>query len=395
MNRGFVGFARRFAESPVGVASLVVTLFFIFCALFAPWISPTDPYDLSKLQLTDALKPVGAHKMVPGEEIRLDFAVTGGKASAQGDARGISAEPCGDNCLTVGMKSGGLASLQIRNLPKGATVEGATKHPIQPWWTVANPKDGMVKITSADPLPRDFNFSVVAKTADHPTDFVFRLGTDAFGRDMLSAILYGIRISVFVGIVAAGTALVIGTGLGLLAAWRGGVTDAIIMRAVDFMLGFPSILVGLAILAVLGSGVSKVVLAIVIVQWSYYARTSRALAMSELGKEYVEAARCLRLPAWRIMVRHVLPNCLPQIIVLFTLNIAAAIALESSLSFLGVGLPLTQPSLGMLIANGYQYIFSRQYWLSLYPGIVLLVMIIAMNLLGDRLRDLNNPRLDN
>jgi peptide/nickel transport system permease protein len=212
---------------------------------------------------------------------------------------------------------------------------------------------------------------------------------------MLSAILYGIRISVFVGIVAAGTALVIGTGLGLLAAWRGGVTDAIIMRAVDFMLGFPSILVGLAILAVLGSGVSKVVLAIVIVQWSYYARTSRALAMSELGKEYVEAARCLRLPAWRIMVRHVLPNCLPQIIVLFTLNIAAAIALESSLSFLGVGLPLTQPSLGMLIANGYQYIFSRQYWLSLYPGIVLLVMIIAMNLLGDRLRDLNNPRLDN
>lgn len=187
--------------------------------------------------------------------------------------------------------------------------------------------------------------------------------------------------------------MLLGTGLGLLSAWRGGVVDAIIMRAVDFMLGFPAILVGLAVLAVLGSGVGKVVMAIVIVQWCYYARTARSLALSELGKEYVEAAKCLRLPAWRIMLRHVLPNCMPQIIVLFTLNIAAAIALESSLSFLGVGLPLTQPSLGMLIANGYEYIFSQQYWISLYPGIALLVMIVTMNLLGDRLRDLNNPRL--
>jgi peptide/nickel transport system permease protein len=187
--------------------------------------------------------------------------------------------------------------------------------------------------------------------------------------------------------------MVLGIGLGLLAAWMGGTVDAVIMRAVDFMLGFPALLVGLAVLAILGNGVDKVVFAIIIVQWSYYARTTRSVAMAELGKEYVEAAKTLRLSPVRIMLRHVLPNCLPQVIVLFTLNIASAISLESSLSFLGVGLPLTQPSLGMLIANGYEFIFSQKYWISLYPGIVLLVMIVAVNLLGDRLRDLNNPRL--
>jgi peptide/nickel transport system permease protein len=287
-----------------------------------------------------------------------------------------------------------LSSLQIRGLPLDAKVEGASKHPVQPWWTVANPTGNAVRIVSDSRFPQSFTFSVIAKSAEQATDFVFRLGTDGFGRDMLSAILYGIRISVFVGVVAAGTAMVIGTSLGLFAAWHGGATDAIIMRAVDFMLSFPAILVGLAILAVLGSGVGMVILAVVIVQWCYYARTARSLALSELGKEYVEAARCLRLPASRIMLRHVLPNCMPQIIVLFTLNIAAAIALESSLSFLGVGLPLTRPSLGMLIANGYEYIFSQKYWISFYPGLVLLVMIVAMNLLGDRLRDLNNPRLE-
>jgi peptide/nickel transport system permease protein len=387
-------FATRFAESPFAVLSLLITSVFVFCAATAPLISPTDPYDLTQLQLSDALKPVGSRKVLKGEELRAAVHVANGAASIDG-TKGIAAEACGENCLSIGMRSGDveLSSLQIRNLPPGATVEGATKHPVQPWWTVSNPAGGTVRIVSPKPFPNAFAFMVIARSAERETDFVFRLGTDGFGRDMLSAILYGIRISVFVGLVAAGAAMLLGTGLGLLSAWRGGVTDAFIMRAVDFMLGFPAILVGLAVLAVLGSGVSKVVLAIVIVQWSYYARTARSLALTELSKEYVEAAKCLRLPAWRIMVRHVLPNCMPHIIVLFTLNIAAAISLESSLSFLGVGLPLTKPSLGMLIANGYEYIFSHKYWISLYPGIVLLVMIVAMNLLGDRLRDLNNPRL--
>ncbi|MBB3593342.1 peptide/nickel transport system permease protein [Rhizobium sp. BK529] len=396
---GFRDFAQRFAESRSAVISLLICLVFVFCALFAPLISPTDPYDLTKLQLSDALKPAGSKHVLPGEEIRADFRIEGAAISAQPAATAQTRETivttsCGENCLSVGIQPEGtpLASLQIRNLPAGVTIEGGKKHIVQPWWTVTNPEGGKVRLTGT--LPTNFSFVAIAKSMDQETGFVFRLGTDSFGRDMLSAILYGIRISVFVGLVAAGSALVIGTGLGLLSAWRGGVTDALIMRAVDFMLGLPALLVGLAILAILGNGVSKVVLAIVIVQWSYYARTARSFAMSELGKEYVEAARCLRLSPMRIMLRHVLPNCMPQIIVLFTLNIAAAISLESSLSFLGVGLPLSRPSLGMLIASGYEFIFSHKYWISIYPGVALLVMIVAMNLLGDRLRDLNNPRLD-
>ncbi|TCU20528.1 ABC transporter permease [Rhizobium sullae] len=398
---GFNDFARRFAESRTAIICLLISLVFVVCALLAPLISPTDPYDLTQLQLSDALKPAGSKRMVPGEEVRANIRLQVGAASVEPASpaqtrNSIAAESCGANCLGVGVLPEGtkLASLQIRNLPAGATVEGGRKHIVQPWWTVDNPEGGKVRIVSNGTLPENLTVLAIAKSLEQETNFVFRLGTDSFGRDMLSAILYGIRISVFVGLVAAGAAMVLGTGLGLLSAWRGGVTDAIIMRAVDFMLGLPALLVGLAILAILGNGVSKVVLAIVIVQWSYYARTARSFAMSELSKEYVEAARCLRLSPTRIMLRHVLPNCMPQIIVLFTLNIAAAISLESSLSFLGVGLPLTRPSLGMLIASGYEFIFSHKYWISIYPGVVLLVMIVAMNLLGDRLRDLNNPRLD-
>ncbi|MBP1845571.1 peptide/nickel transport system permease protein [Rhizobium petrolearium] len=398
---GLKDFIGRFAESRSAVVSLAVSITFVACAIFAPLLAPTDPYDLTQLQLSDALKPTGSKRMLPGEEIRANMWVEGGSASVEPVSPAKTrlaflTEPCAPNCLSVIVRPEDvrLASLQIRNLPAGVTVEGAKKHPIQPWWTVDTPQGSKVRLISSAPLPASFTFLAIAKSMEQETDFIFRLGTDGFGRDMLSAILYGIRISVFVGLVAAGVAMVFGTGLGLLSAWRGGVTDAIIMRAVDFMLGLPALLVGLAILAVLGNGVSKVVLAIVIVQWSYYARTARSFALSELGKEYVEAAQCLRLSPTRIMLRHVLPNCMPQIIVLFTLNIAAAISLESSLSFLGVGLPLTRPSLGMLIASGYEFIFSHKYWISIYPGVVLLVMIVAMNLLGDRLRDLNNPRLD-
>lgn len=398
---GIQDFARRFAESRSAVISLAVSLLFIACAVFAPLLAPTDPYDLTQLQLSDALKPTGSKRTLAGEEVRASIRIDGGTASVKPASPtptrlSLSASSCGRNCLTVSVEppDAKLASLQVRNLPAGASIEGGRKHPIQPWWTLDNPDGSQVRITSTDPLPDGLNLIAIAKSLEQETDFVFRLGTDNFGRDMLSAILYGIRISVYVGLVAAGAAMVLGTALGLFAAWRGGVADAIIMRAVDFMLGLPALLVGLAILAILGNGVSKVVLAIVMVQWSYYARTARSFAISELGKEYVEAARCLRLSPVRIMLRHVLPNCMPQIIVLFTLNIAAAISMESSLSFLGVGLPLTRPSLGMLIASGYEFIFSQKYWISIYPGIVLLVMIVAMNLLGDRLRDLNNPRLD-
>ncbi|MDV3249737.1 ABC transporter permease [Devosia sp. BK] len=396
MNRAaFAEFAGRFAESWVAVASLVVTVLFLACALFAPWLSPTNPYDLARLQLIDALKPMGSPQVKPGEEIRANFALTQGQLIPEANATDFEVEACGANCFIVGLadSSAPLMSLQLRGLARDAIVDGASKHPIQPWWTLNAPENNQAKV-SFETAPADARVEAIARTDNQPTGFIFQLGSDAFGRDMLSAILYGIRISVFVGVAAAGSAMLFGTGLGLLAAWRGGATDAMIMRAVDFTLSFPAILVGLAILAILGSGVEKVILAVVLVQWCYYARTARSLALSELNKEYIEAARGMRLPAWRIMLRHVLPNCLPQIIVLFTLNIASAISLESSLSFLGVGLPLTQPSLGMLIANGYEYIFSQKYWISFGPGIVLLIMIVAMNLLGDRLRDLNNPRFE-
>lgn len=219
------------------------------------------------------------------------------------------------------------------------------------------------------------------------------LGTDNQGRDMLSAILYGLRISLGVGAVSVVIACVVGASLGVLAAYAGGRVESIVMRVVDLQLSFPAILVALVLLAVFGRGVDKVVIALVIVQWAYYARTVRGSALVEKRREYVEAARCLALPRWRIVFRHVLPNCLPPLIVVATVQIAHAIALEATLSFLGVGVPVTEPSLGMLIASGYDYLLSGKYWISTFPGVALVIVIVAINLVGDRLRDVLNPRL--
>ncbi len=223
--------------------------------------------------------------------------------------------------------------------------------------------------------------------------FVYRLGTDGQGRDMLSAILYGLRVSLLVGAASGVIALTIGAFLGVLAAWRGGRFEQFLMRVVDIQLGFPAILVALILLAVLGRGVDKIIIALVAVQWAYYARTARSAAMVERRKDYIEAARGLGLPGWRIMLRHLLPNALPPLIVVGTVQVAHAIALEATLSFLGLGLPTTEPSLGLLIANGYEYLMSGKYWISVYPGIALLVTILSINLVGDQLRDVLNPRL--
>ncbi|GAB4394620.1 MAG: ABC transporter permease [Kiloniellaceae bacterium] len=282
-------FGAEFAESPVAVAALLVTLSLALLALFADWITPQDPYDLLQLDIMNNMLP-------PGE----------------------------------------------------TTFDG---------------------------------------------EMTFHLGTDDQGRDMLSAIVFGLRLSLGVGAMSTLIALSLGMSIGVLAAYFGGKVDSVIMRVVDLQLSFPAILIALILLAVLGKGVDKVIIALIIVQWAYYARTVRGTALVERRKEYIEAASCLALSHRRIVFRHLLPNCLPPLIVVATVQVANAIALEATLSFLGVGVPITEPSLGLLIANGYDYMLSGKYWVAFFPGVALLVTIVAINLVGDQLRDVLNPRL--
>jgi peptide/nickel transport system permease protein len=277
-----------FIESRSAVVGLVLFVAIAAMAIFAPWITPQDPYDLAQLDIMDGNLP-------PGEQ----------------------------------------------------SMTGA------PYW----------------------------------------LGTDDQGRDMLSAIIYGLRMSLGVGALSTVIALAIGMSVGVIAAYFGGRTDSFIMRIVDLQLSFPAILVALILLAILGKGVDKVIIALIIVQWAYYARTVRGTALVERRKEYIEAAACLALSHRRIVFSHLLPNCLPPLIVVATVQVAHAIALEATLSFLGVGVPITEPSLGLLIANGYEYLLSGDYWISFFPGIALVVTIVAINLVGDQLRDVLNPRL--
>jgi len=281
-------FVSEFTESKVALGALVVFIIIALLAIFAPWITPQNPYDLAQVDIMDSRQPPG------------------GRAS-----------------------------------------------------------DG----------------------------YVFVLGSDGAGRDLYSAIIYGLRISLSVGVLSGLAAMAIGAGVGLVAAYAGGRTETIIMRIVDLQLSLPSILVALILVAMLGKGVDKIILALIIVQWAYYARTVRGSALVERRKEYVEAAHSLGLSHARIVFRHILPNCLAPLIVVGTVQTAHAIALEATLSFLGVGLPQTEPSLGVLISNGFQYMLSGRYWISFFPGVALLITIVAINLVGDRLRDVLNPRL--
>ena len=223
--------------------------------------------------------------------------------------------------------------------------------------------------------------------------WTFLLGTDDQGRDMLSAIFYGLRISLGVGVFSTVVALAIGIVVGLISAYAGGWIDAIIMRVVDLQLSFPAILIALILLAILGQGVDKIVVALITVQWAYYARTVRGAALVEKRKEYVDAAVCLGYSSVRIVLRHIMPNVLPPLIVVATVQVAHAIALEATLSFLGLGMPITSPSLGLLISNGFTHLLSGKYWISFFPGLALLATIVAINLVGDQLRDVLNPRL--
>lgn len=255
---------------------------------------------------------------------------------------------------------------------------------LAPWIAPQNPYDLMqIDIFDArlPPLSEGYN------------GMVYLLGTDGQGRDMLSAMLHGLRTSLMVGLTAGMMALAAGSAMGLIAASAGGRVDALIMRLADLMLGFPTILVALLILAVMGQGTWKVIIALVIVQWAYFARTARAAALVEVSKDYMEAARCLGLSRPRIMFGHMLPNCMPPLIVIGTIQVASAIAAEATLSFLGIGLPITEPSLGLLISNGYQVLLAGLYWISVFPGLLLLVLVFSINIVGDRLREVFNPRL--
>ena len=286
-----------FRSSPVAMAAALLALVCVFCAVFAPWVSPHNPFDLATLELSNARLPPA-------------------------------------------------------------------------WQEGGSPE--------------------------------FWLGTDDQGRDILSALMYGTRISLAVGLASVLLSVVVGVGLGLLAGFLGGWVDALLMRLCDVMLSFPAILVALLIAGVgralfpnahdsLAFGV--LIVSISLTGWVQYARTVRGSTLVERGKEYVQAARVTGVSSARILRRHVLPNVLGPVMVLATIQVATAIITEATLSFLGVGAPPTSPSLGTLIRVGNDYLFSGEWWITVFPGAMLVVIALSVNLLGDWLRDAINPRL--
>jgi peptide/nickel transport system permease protein len=286
-----------FRRSPMAMIAAVTAALCLFCALFAPWVAPHNPYDLASIDLSDARLPP-------------------------------------------------------------AWIDGGS-----------------------------------AK---------FLLGTDDQGRDILSTIMYGARISLFVGLAAVVLSVVLGVSLGLLSGFVGGRIDAFIMRVCDVMLSFPALLVALLI-----DGVGRamfpnahdtlafavLIIAIALTGWVKFARTVRGSTLVERNKEYVQAARVIGVSNGRIMLKHVLPNVMGPVLVLTTIDIGQAILAEATLSFLGVGVPPTSPSLGTLIRIGNDFLFSGEWWITIFPGLMLVLIALSVNLLGDWLRDALNPRL--
>ncbi|MGD9125670.1 MAG: ABC transporter permease, partial [Desulfarculaceae bacterium] len=231
----------------------------------------------------------------------------------------------------------------------------------------------------------------------------FWLGTDSQGRDILSTILYGTRVSVIIGMGAVALQAFIGIVIGLLSGFKGGRLDSLLMRIADVQLSFSTYMVAMFVGAIFQAifGVSRyaevavpfLIIVIALAEWPKYARTVRASVLAEKNKEYVLAARVIGLPGRRIMWRHILPNTMTPVLVVSTLQVAEAIMSEAALSFIGLGMPVTKPSLGSLIKSGFEYIFSGSWWITLFPGVVLVVLILAINLLGDWLRDFLNPKL--
>jgi len=298
MQRFFEGDVwHSFRHSPVAIGAALIALTCVFCAVFADWVAPHNPFDLATLELSDS------------------------------------------------------------RLPPAWIDEGKPK---------------------------------------------YVLGTDDQGRDILSALMYGARISLFVGVASVVLSAILGVGLGLLSGFAGGKVDALIMRICDVMLSFPSILIALLIDGV-GRAIfpnahdtlafAVLILAIALPGWVQYARTVRGSTLVERNKEYVQAARVIGVTPARILGRHVLPNVMGPVLVLATIQVATAILTEATLSFLGVGVPPTQPSLGTLIRIGNDFLFSGEWWITIFPGVMLVMIALSVNLLGDWLRDALNPRL--
>lgn len=254
-----------------------------------------------------------------------------------------------------------------------------------------------------DPATIDIMDSEIAPSWDENGDERFVLGTDAQGRDMLSTILYGTRVSLMIGICAVLMQGVLGVLIGLTAGYFGGRVDSILMRIADVQLSFSTMMVAIVVLAIFQAAfgaelyaklaIFMLILVIGIAEWPQYARTVRASVLAEKHKEYVDAARVMGFKSGRIMLRHILPNTLSPILVISTVQVANAIISEASLSFLGLGMPVSEPSLGSLISSGFAYIFSGSWWITVIPGVVLVVLVLVMNLLGDWLRDVLNPKL--
>lgn len=401
--------AQDFVESPLAVLGLVMLLAIIFIAIFAPLIAPQNPYDLSEIRLEDSRQPPGSQRMTDPWEVDLSLPIDPTAAGnttltfapeAPFDSADLAWTPVeGEQAVTITLQFSSplddtaLEPLRIDDLPRGAELDIGEKHSFRSFWTVEPSDLDSFTVSSSGALDEPFELELVIAATEGEALMTYWLGTDGQGRDMLSAIMFGLRTSLAVGIVSGFFAMLIGLSLGMTAAYFGGKIETVIMRIVDLQLSFPTILVALMLLAILGSGVEKVMLALVIVQWAYFARTARSVALVERSKEYVEAAQCLALSSRRVIFRHLLPNCLPPIIVVATVQVANAIALEATLSFLGIGLPVTEPSLGLLISNGFEFMLSGRYWISVYPGVALLITIIAINLVGDQLRDILNPRL--
>lgn len=221
----------------------------------------------------------------------------------------------------------------------------------------------------------------------------YLLGTDGQGRDVLAAVIYGTKISAMIGLVATLLSCLLGTFLGLMAGYFGGWMDALIMRIADIQLSFPSMLIALFLMSAFGTGIDKILISLTAVGWVVYARTVRGSTLGERQREFVQAARVAGLRDGAIIRRHILPNVMTPLIVVATVQVGTFILIEASLSFLGVGVPVTQPSLGLLIKNGFDVLFSGLWWTSLFPGLMIMAMVFGINLLGDFLRDELNPRL--